>query len=312
MKRMIAGIGETVLDMVLKDGKPLAAVPGGSVFNAMVSLGRTAAVQFPGVEIRMVSRMGRDTVADIISSFMEENHLATDGMSRYDGQSSLTLAVLDAHNNARYEFFRQYNLPEFQVPEGIAFAPDDLVLFGSTFAISGGTAVAARKFVRAARAAGAIVYYDINFRKGIPAAPEAVAENIALSDIVRASSDDIEALYGTSDGEAVYREYIAPLCPNFILTRGAKDAEVFSPGVRAVFPVAPVREVVTTIGAGDNFNAGTLYSLVRDGFKRDQLAALSEEDWRRIIPTAMRFSAEVCGSLFNYVSPEFVRGLQQV
>ena len=72
MKRMIAGIGETVLDMVLKDGKPLAAVPGGSVFNAMVSLGRTAAVQFPGVEIRMVSRMGRDTVADIISSFMEE------------------------------------------------------------------------------------------------------------------------------------------------------------------------------------------------------------------------------------------------
>ena len=153
--------------------------------------------------------------------------------------------------------------------------------------------------------------YDVNFRKGIPAAPEAVAENIALSDIVRASSDDIEALYGTSDGEAVYREYIAPLCPNFILTRGAKDAEVFSPGVRALFPVAPVREVVTTIGAGDNFNAGTLYSLVRDGFKRDRLAALSEEDWRRIIPTAMRFSAEVCGSLFNYVSPEFVRGLQQ-
>ena len=246
-----------------------------------------------------------------ISSFMEENHLATDGMSRYDGQSSLTLAVLDAHNNARYEFFRQHDLPEFQVPEGIAFAPDDLVLFGSTFAISGGTAVAARKFVRAARAAGAIVYYDVNFRKGIPAAPEAVAENIALSDIVRASSDDIEALYGTSDGEAVYREYIAPLCPNFILTRGAKDAEVFSPGVRALFPVAPVREVVTTIGAGDNFNAGTLYSLVRDGFKRDRLAALSEEDWRRIIPTAMRFSAEVCGSLFNYVSPEFVRGLQQ-
>ena len=39
--RMIAGIGETVLDILFRNGQPQAAVPGGSVFNAMVSLGRT-------------------------------------------------------------------------------------------------------------------------------------------------------------------------------------------------------------------------------------------------------------------------------
>ena len=309
MKRMIAGIGETVLDMVVKDGKPLAAVPGGSVFNAMVSLGRTAAVRFPGVEVKMFSRIGEDAVADIVLSFMRENHLATDGMRRHAGQSSLTLAMLDEHNNARYEFFRDHSRPDFPEPE-VAFSRDDIVLFGSTFAVTGPTAVPARAFVRKARGAGAIVYYDINFRRSIPADPATVAENVALSDIVRASSEDIEALYGTSDALAVYRERIAPLCPNFIVTRGADAAEVFSPGVRCSFPTAPVPQVVTTIGAGDNFNAGIVYSLVREDFTRERLSALSAADWALLIPTAMRFSAEVCGSLFNYVDPDFLQELE--
>ena len=38
--RKIIGIGETVLDIIFKDGQPIGAYPGGSTFNAMVSLGR--------------------------------------------------------------------------------------------------------------------------------------------------------------------------------------------------------------------------------------------------------------------------------
>jgi hypothetical protein len=39
MKREI-GIGETVLDILFKDDQPQKAVPGGSTFNSIVSLGR--------------------------------------------------------------------------------------------------------------------------------------------------------------------------------------------------------------------------------------------------------------------------------
>ena len=39
MTRKIIGIGETVLDIVFREGQPQAAVPGGSVFNSMISLG---------------------------------------------------------------------------------------------------------------------------------------------------------------------------------------------------------------------------------------------------------------------------------
>lgn len=38
--RKIIGIGETILDILFRNGQPEAAVPGGSVYNGVVSLGR--------------------------------------------------------------------------------------------------------------------------------------------------------------------------------------------------------------------------------------------------------------------------------
>ena len=35
--RKVIGIGETVLDIIFKDNKPVEAVPGGSTFNAITS-----------------------------------------------------------------------------------------------------------------------------------------------------------------------------------------------------------------------------------------------------------------------------------
>ena len=304
MARKIVGIGETVLDIVFKNGKPLAAVPGGSVFNSMVSLGRTAGRDFPDVRLIMESQVGDDYVADIVSSFMQENGLGPEGMQRNGGQSNVSMALLDERNNARYEFFRDKDIPPFRTPD-TALGIDDIAIFGSFFAVSPLTGAQTKEFIRRAKAAGAIVYYDINFRKNHPVEPASIEENIALSTIVRGSSEDIESLYGSSDAALVYREHIAPLCPNFICTRGSENAEVFSPGVHGRFPVMPVSEVVTTIGAGDNFNAGIIYAIIAAGLRRSDLASIPSETWARLVPTAMRFSANVCGSLYNYVDKDF-------
>mgnify|MGYP001775773148 CR=1 FL=1 len=34
--RKVIGIGETILDILFHDGQPQAAVPGGSVYNAVI------------------------------------------------------------------------------------------------------------------------------------------------------------------------------------------------------------------------------------------------------------------------------------
>ena len=360
----ITGIGETVLDIVFRGGQPQAAVPGGSTFNAMISLGRTVGRRFPEVALRMVTQTGDDPVADIVSAFMKENRVGTECVVRSPGQSTVSLALLDEKSNAHYEFFRDRTLPAFTAP-ALDFGPGDIVLFGSFFAINPETREQARALIRNARASGTIVYYDINFRKNHDSkeARPQIEENIALSDIVRGSSEDIAALYGTEDAAAVYAGHIAPLCANFICTKGARETEVFSPGVQLSFPVPQDTAVVSTIGAGDNFNAGTVFALIamardplpsgqrkdlphsgnaaqiavphgpvsacadRDGRAADaarkafpergedfcfpsgaadgRTFALADSDWRRIVPVAHKFSANVVASLYNYVDPDF-------
>ena len=141
------------------------------------------------------------------------------------------------------------------------------------------------------------MYYDINFRKSHDAKTSLplIEQNIALSDIVRGSSEDIEALYGSDNAAEVYAKHIAPLCKNFICTKGARATEVFSPGFSRSYPVPQETPVVSTIGAGDNFNAGTVYALMK----------LGKIDWDTIVPIAHSFSANVVASMFNYVDADF-------
>ena len=54
--RKVIGIGETVLDIIFKNDQPIGAVPGGSVFNGIISLGRS------GVHTSIISETGNDRV----------------------------------------------------------------------------------------------------------------------------------------------------------------------------------------------------------------------------------------------------------
>jgi fructokinase len=93
---------------------------------------------------------------------------------------------------------------------------------------------------------------------------------------------------------------------NFILTQAANPVEVRADGgFSKQYAIEPI-ETVSTIGAGDNFNAGFLYGLLLNGITRQQLEqGLSAQQWDSLIHCAMQFSAEACKSLYNYVSPEF-------
>ncbi|MBS7386032.1 MAG: hypothetical protein KIG28_07845, partial [Bacteroidales bacterium] len=292
----IVGIGETVFDIVFKDGKPQAAVPGGSVFNAIISLGRTAGTVASGAaasgaaasgpaasgsaasgsaaagtaaastapRVIMATQMGKDNVAEIITGFMRRNNVETTHAICVEGrQSTISLAMLDSRNDARYEFFRDSAMPKFQTPD-IEFEPGDILPFGSFFAISPATRLQVRELVARARSQGAIIYYDINFRKGphgnSPHIKDYIEENCALSTIVRGSSEDIGNIYGECTAAEAYRDHISSLCSNFICTKGADSTEVFSPGFHAIYPVHKI-ETLSTIGAGDNFNAGVVYTL---------------------------------------------------
>ncbi len=62
---------------------------------------------------------------------------------------------------------------------------------------------------------------------------------------------------------------------------------------------------VSTIGAGDNFNAGIVYSLFRYNIGYNDLLTLPENTWKEIVATAVEFATHVCMSYDNYISDEF-------
>jgi light-regulated signal transduction histidine kinase (bacteriophytochrome) len=130
MNRRIIGLGETVLDIIFRNDQPLKAVPGGSTFNAMISIGRT---KTPCV---MATEVGDDHVADIVTAFMEANNVDTSYVFRHEGtQSHLSLAFLNENNDAQYQFYKNHAALTMnsRMPEA---AKGDIVLFGSYFAIS--------------------------------------------------------------------------------------------------------------------------------------------------------------------------------
>jgi fructokinase len=97
----VIGFGETVLDIIFRNDQPQKAVPGGSTFNAMISLGRMGV---PGV---MITETGDDHVGDIVRDFLIDNNINTDYVYRHVGtKSHLSLAFLDANNDARYQFYK--------------------------------------------------------------------------------------------------------------------------------------------------------------------------------------------------------------
>lgn len=310
--RKILGIGETVLDVVFKGLQPRAAVPGGSTFNSIVSLGRTVGVDHPEVQIYMITEMGADHVGDIVLDFMQKNHIDTQHVIRHaDMRTYVSMAFLNENNDAQYEFYKDSTNEPRNLPD-IDFAPGDIVVFGSFFAINPGLCEFVEGILRKAHEAGAILVYDINFRdhhlKYLEELHGSILENCRLSDIVRASSEDCGYVFGTTDATEVYANHISPLCDNFIYTDGPRAIEVFSPDLHNHYNTIPCN-TVSTIGAGDSFNAGIVYALVHYDVAPQGGLQLTSDTWTRLVDKARRFSANVCQSMENYVDTDFISKL---
>ena len=300
--RKIIGIGETILDILFRDGKPQAAVPGGSVYNGIVALERM------GMDVTFISETGNDMVGRIILDNMRENGVKTDSVNVFpDGKSPVSLAFLNERNDAEYIFYKDYPKLRLDVkmPE---IGKDDILMIGSYYAVSPLLRDKIKEVMDKAKDNGAIIYYDVNFRsnhvsEAIKLMPT-VLENFEYADILRGSTEDFQNLFKINDPDKVYKNNVGFYCRNFICTDADKDIHLYTGSFRKTYAVEPIK-TVSTVGAGDNFNAGVVYGLVKNNIGKEDLPNLSEADWDKVIRCGMDFSAEVCRSVNNSVSKEF-------
>ncbi|MFF1510246.1 carbohydrate kinase [Streptomyces sp. NPDC058326] len=270
-------IGECVADIVRAPAGSGAADrvhPGGSPANVAYGLGRL------GRDVTLLTQLADDPTGRLIA-----DHLAGAGVRVEIGgvpeRTPSAVVGLDEHGRATYSFDIAWTLEADPARRAPAH-----VHIGSIAAVTepGSAAVLA---VTEGLRGRATVSYDPNVRPELMGDhTEAVARVercVALSDLVKASDEDLNWLYPGEDPHTVATRWLA-LGPAVVLvTRGA-DGSLAVTRRETVTADAPRVAVVDTVGAGDSFMSAVLDTLAGRG--REALGGLGAEYLARLLRRA--------------------------
>ena len=306
--RCIYAIGETVFDIVFKNGKPVSATAGGSMLNSTVSLGRA------GLPVALISEIGQDRVGTEIIGFLKQNRVGVKHIYRFaDHSTALALAFLDENEDASYEFYKDYPAKRLNI-EFPGTTSRDYILFGSFFALTKAVRNGLKQFLSSARESGSTILYDPNIRNPhaheLPGLQNFLYENISFSDIIRGSSDDFRLIFGTTVPKDVFKKVNELGCRFLIITNAGNPVTMISDKFELYIPVININPV-STIGAGDSFNAGILYGLYKMNIGRSDLSSLKQQDWSMLIDIGITFGSSVCESWENYISASLAEKIKK-
>ena len=247
-------IGEALMDIVTEpDGAETEHV-GGSPANVAMGLARL------GHPVRLATTLGPDARGERIRAHLRQHGVRPTKRSSTADATSTARVTFDKKRNAAYEFDIRWDLAPVRVGRRVGHLH------------VGSLATALEPGASRARAAIAehrdrvTVSYDPNIRPGIMGELSrirpGVEDLVALSDVVKASSDDVGLLYPDLDLPEVIEHWLSLGAPLVVLTRGA-DGVVYRTrdGELVTRPTLATR-VVDTVGAGDSFMAGLLSGLL--------------------------------------------------
>lgn len=302
---VVYAFGETVYDIIFENDQPVAARAGGAMLNSAVSIARC------GHPVQLLTELGDDSVGRLILDFLDQNGVGTSFIRPHPGfKTPLSLAFLDDSKSAAYSFYKNYpkNRLEFEFPIPAA---GDIVLFGSFYSLHEDVREKLTAFLERARKNGALIIYDPNIRKNhlaelISAFP-LVMENILLSDLVRGSDEDFDNLFHCCAEEKVFSQVKELGCRYVIVTHATKGAELISESISVVAPARKIKPV-STIGAGDSFNAGIIHGFLSLKSWHGKLKSLTANDWKKVLKTGVEFATDACRSYDNYISLDFAAG----
>ncbi|MDX3340701.1 carbohydrate kinase [Streptomyces fimicarius] len=278
-------IGECVADIVRLPGEADRVHPGGSPANVAYGLARL------GHDTTLLTQLGQDGYGRLV-----RDHLTAAGVEvRTDdatGPTPSAAVALDGQGHATYTFDVDWTLG----PVALDRAPLH-VHTGSIAAVvepGAATVLAAVESLRA----GATVSYDPNVRPELmgeraPAVAR-VERCVALSDVVKASDEDLRWLYPGEEVERVAERWLAAGPALVLVTRGGAGAFALFDGGRAAVEALPVT-VADTVGAGDAFMSGTLHALAAHGLlgpdARERLRAVDRDTVADVLRHAVASAA---------------------
>ncbi|MEV7568469.1 carbohydrate kinase family protein [Streptomyces tanashiensis] len=273
-------IGECVADIVRGADGTERVHPGGSPANVAYGLARL------GRDVTLLTQLADDPTGRLIADHLKDAGVRVE-IGGVPARTPSAVVGLDAQGRAAYTFDIAWTL---EAGEPLPDRPVH-VHIGSIAAVTAPGAATVLAEVERLRDR-ATVSYDPNVRPGLMgehgAAVARVERCVALSDLVKASDEDLAWLYPGEEPQAVAARWLA-LGPAVVLvTRGAAGSLAFTARM-AAFAEAPAVTVVDTVGAGDSFMSAVLDLLAGRG--REALPGLGAESLARLLRRAATAAA---------------------
>lgn len=291
-------IGEALVDIVTDSAGETAEHVGGSPANVAVGLAR---LDHP---VDFATCLGRDERGERIAAHLRRHGVRVLPESFGESPTSTAVATLDSAGAATYEFDLHWDLPALVPKPGTGH-----VHTGSIGTILEPGAAQVLATLRAAQP-GATISYDPNIRPGIMGdlgqVREQVEELIALTDVVKASEDDLALLYaGLPIHEVMARWVVLGASVTVVTLGGAGVAFRTAADSRVSEEATRAERVVDTVGAGDSFMAGLVSGLVGSGLlgdpaARDRLRRATLEAVRPAIARGLATSGVTVGRAGAY------------
>ncbi len=230
---------------------------GGAESNVAIGLSRL------GVPASWVSALGDDEPGELVLHRVRAEGVDTSAVRRVADRPTGLYLREEVAGALRVYYYRRGSAASTLAPD--AFNPS--VLDGASFlhltGITGALSPEAGEFLlwaaRTARAAGARVSYDVNYRSRLwePAAARAASEALFPHvDVLLVGDEEARALWGWDDETCLER--LAGAGPaEVVLKLGARGCAAMVDGEHLTSPGFPARQV-DPIGAGDAFAAGYL------------------------------------------------------
>lgn len=289
MEQVALVVGESLVDVMHGRDGTTSERPGGSAANVAVALSR---LERP---VWFATSYADDRLGAVVSRHLRDAGIELAADPHVVDRTSLAEARIGPDGAATYEFTVDWRLAEtVTVPDDLTVAAVHVCSYSAVLA-PGADRVLSLVQEWCDRAT---VSYDVNVRPDLtgtgPDVASRVEQLVALADVVKASDEDVAALYPGEPEAAVVTRWLATGPAVVIVTRGADGATAVT-GQGSVDVTAVDRGLVDTIGAGDTFSAATIDALgERDllgSAARNRLRALDLNVWRAVLTHAASAAA---------------------
>jgi 2-dehydro-3-deoxygluconokinase len=263
-------IGEPMLEF--SAAEPLTRANTFTLSFSGDALNAAVAAAAAGVRVALLTRLGRDELADRLVDYLAERGVDTALVRRENGQTGAYVLGADPGGTREFAYLRAGSAATRLVPSdvdeaGLAGARA-VLLSGITAALSASCAETVRHAARTVHAAGGLVVYDPNFRGRLTTAAQASSMFAAVAPYATVVTPSVPAdtsqLLGLTDpveAAAACRRLGAAAA---VITCGADGVLVDAGGDLVTVPVVPAPSIVDSTGAGDAF-AGTLTARLAAG-----------------------------------------------